>query len=667
MIAEWARDHEILWINSTGNHALHHYQGEFTDSNQNGYHEFNGDEIGIDEANCFYLTAGEEVSIYLSWDGDRRREQDYDLFLTRHDMVVASSADRQAGISPATEEIVSYFPPVSGDYGVKIKRHRADEDQTMILFVDYPATGLAYHTPGTSLLSPSDAAGVMAVGAISSAQWEAGGFPSPDSSRSPTLDGRIKPDVMGPGALPVTFGNFTGSSPACAYIGGLAAFLKTLHPNWQASELASVLTGAAIDLGEPGKDPLYGSGKVDLSGLMIGGNKLHFPHVAMTARWWTGVAITNFTDQPASLNIFAYDDAGRLLSFRPATLPSHGILSGTAAEISGVLFHTGSLTVTADQQLAGIMLYGNSDDIAMASAINQPHCRQYFPCQSTADGFQWTGLALLNPNDKSTAITLSLLGDDGVILAKRDIILPAGEKLLGKIADIFLAPLGTAAAVAVQSWLPVAGLAVTGEPTSSAAALAGLPSGMPTNLIPPLEAAGLGAEIALVDYNLIHAVSGVIPEKVELIRRETLQMPQVEDELLLAAWHRLDFVGGKNAFLPALGAGPRLVIPYLVYQHDWDTVCLFYNPAPTAVVAEYRVYSAGGGQPSEVGTVTIPSRGCYSINAADISPNGVGRPFRGSLFLDAAGPVYGAAFLMLATESGGWAALPAQMIHEKQK
>ncbi|MFZ7111152.1 MAG: S8 family serine peptidase [Desulfatiglandales bacterium] len=661
-IAERAVGYGILWVNSAGNHAFHHYQAEFSDDNRNGYHEFNVQEGVFDESNEFYLSAGEEVSVYLNWNGRPGGEEDYDLFLMHNDKVVASSTNRQDGPSTSSESILSYFAAASGPYDVKIMRRRGDQGQVLNLFVDYPDSGLTYFTPENSLLSPAETAGVVAVGAINPGDWKTGGPPAPYSSRGPTPDGRIKPDIMGPGAVPVTFGNFLGTSPAAAYAGGLAALLKTLHPSWRAADLETFLACSSLDLGETGKDPLYGSGRVSLTDLVLGGTELLFPHVADVGEWWTGVVLTNTTDQPADINIFAYDDDGRLLAFRSETLRARGLLAGTAEQVSGAAIRTGSLKITSTRPLAGIAMYGNGDDIGTACAVDQPDKGLYLPCESGGDDLKWTGLALLNPNEESTAVTLALIGDEGGTLAEREVMVPANGKLLGKLSDLFSSPVEGAAAVTAQSRLPVAGLVVTAEDAVSVSALSGPPSGMPLYGMPAPD--GLSHQIDDIQYASIHSVSETGEGKIRITRQDIPSAPREEDGFSLAAWQQVDFSAGKTALLPGLAAGRSLVIPYLVGREDWDTVCAFYNPQTGPVVAGYRFYPATGLHPSKVGTVTIPGQGLYCFSMADISPGGFEDPIQGSLFLDATGPVYGAAFFALETGAGGWAAVPARVIGE---
>ncbi len=94
------------------------------------------------------------------------------------------------------------------------------------------------------------------------------------SSRGPTLDGRVKPDVMAPAIDIVTTspdGGYTysgGTSLAAPTVCGVAALLRDLHEQVHDFEISSValknlLIHSARDLGLPGPDYTHGHGLVD--------------------------------------------------------------------------------------------------------------------------------------------------------------------------------------------------------------------------------------------------------------------------------------------------------------------------------------------------------------------------------------------------------------------
>jgi subtilisin family serine protease len=92
------------------------------------------------------------------------------------------------------------------------------------------------------------------------------------SSRGPvTWDGSatIKPDVSAPGAGVVSlrdgggYATMSGTSMACPHVAGLVALLLAAYPEATPDTLIKAIQTTAIDLGAPGRDNVFGEGRVD--------------------------------------------------------------------------------------------------------------------------------------------------------------------------------------------------------------------------------------------------------------------------------------------------------------------------------------------------------------------------------------------------------------------
>jgi hypothetical protein len=116
--------------------------------------------------------------------------------------------------------------------------------------------------PGSrSLGTPADGDSVLAIGAVDTL-GQLAGF----SGRGPTADGRIKPDLLGPGVAiwvrgPAGFSRETGTSFATPLIAGLAALLREVHPTFGPVDIADALRAAGTNAAQP--DTVRGWGVPD--------------------------------------------------------------------------------------------------------------------------------------------------------------------------------------------------------------------------------------------------------------------------------------------------------------------------------------------------------------------------------------------------------------------
>lgn len=80
-----------------------------------------------------------------------------------------------------------------------------------------------------------------------------------------TWDSRIP--VNAPAAIAPTHGvgfkNLSGTSMATPIVSGLVALMLQLRPDLSAAEVQGLLEASAVDLGAPGKDPVFGAGRID--------------------------------------------------------------------------------------------------------------------------------------------------------------------------------------------------------------------------------------------------------------------------------------------------------------------------------------------------------------------------------------------------------------------
>ncbi|MBW2575849.1 MAG: S8 family serine peptidase [Deltaproteobacteria bacterium] len=266
--ANHAYNHGILWVNAAGNQSKRHYQATFTDLNSNEWHDVS---VG-DETINITAGAGQTIDVYLTWDAWPATNQDYNLYLyNSSSALVASSENSQTGTQEPIEDI-SYTVPLDGAgiYDLRIKKISATSNHKLEVYS--LSHTLTPAIASSSLPNPADADGAMAVSAIDYSNWPNWpiGPQEPSSSQGPTNDGRIKPDICGPdNVLNYTFGRFSGTSAASPHVAGAAALILDKYPGYSVFELWNALTSSAIDMGDPGKDNIYGCGRLNLGG---GGN-----------------------------------------------------------------------------------------------------------------------------------------------------------------------------------------------------------------------------------------------------------------------------------------------------------------------------------------------------------------------------------------------------------
>lgn len=265
-IVATARAAGILWVNAAGNRAQQHWSGAFVDADANRWNEF----AAGDEGNTIAVRSGAIACVALKWDDWPASAEDYDLYLTRSGggTVVAMSTGPQTGFEPPSElTCVVNSSASTQSYGIGIRaQHVTARPVRFDLFV-YPGPDLQYQVVEGSITEPGTSASALTVGA---ACWRASDIER-YSSQGPTIDGRLKPDLIGPDSVSsFAFGpfsgcgvsGFSGTSAATPHVAAAAALVKQVNPAFGPTELQAYLEENAADLGAPGKDPAFGSGQL---------------------------------------------------------------------------------------------------------------------------------------------------------------------------------------------------------------------------------------------------------------------------------------------------------------------------------------------------------------------------------------------------------------------
>ncbi|HZY43406.1 MAG TPA: S8 family serine peptidase [Anaerolineae bacterium] len=249
----------ILWINSAGNSANEHYRGAFTDTDNDGVHEYAPGKTLLG----FQSTGGATTQIVLDWnDWSVTGTQALNLFLLDDQgSVLASSRNTREGGHPPVQQIIFKFD-ASRTYFVTIQGVNVTQPIRLDLYV-HPTLNMELSDPTGSLATPGDAIGALSIGAVN---WR-NSVLEPFSARGPTADGRIKPDLVGPDGVSNAVNapdRFYGTSAAAPHIAGAAALIWGAYPQASVADVRQVIISSTIDLLEPGADPLTGYGELQL-------------------------------------------------------------------------------------------------------------------------------------------------------------------------------------------------------------------------------------------------------------------------------------------------------------------------------------------------------------------------------------------------------------------
>jgi hypothetical protein len=262
----------ITWCSAAGNDARVHWEGTFSDTNGNGYHNFPDNDEYLE----ITLQPQEDIWVSMNWDDwgtwngadYSGSSNDYDLLLYVKSgaswvhLWDSANVQNGAGSWPTEDNGVYNNGTTAATIGLRILKHNASRDCKMEIFVWGPAGPIEYNVPAGSLTIPADSPYCVALGAsdVTSDAYHT------YSGRGPTHDGRIKPDFAAPsGTSGYTYGShgFYGTSASTPHMAGAFALLKGKTP-YSLEQVLAIITARAIDLGDPGADTKFGKGRLNL-------------------------------------------------------------------------------------------------------------------------------------------------------------------------------------------------------------------------------------------------------------------------------------------------------------------------------------------------------------------------------------------------------------------
>jgi uncharacterized protein YjdB len=247
------RNAGILPVVSAGNNAYRHWYGRWEDKNNDSVLDFeNNMSIRQDSLKVLFGSTA-----YIVWNQFSNPQTDFDLLLF----------DKLGNlIGGDTARSVSFgFQPISvPDSGSILIKHISGPTENVFFhfFLSGGEIGPSNRVTSRSLLDPASNPEVLSVGAVNSDKWNT----RPEelaffSSRGPNSNGTTLPHIVAPQGDLGFFGtpNF-GTSFSAPLVGSIATLFLQQNPGASATDLFNMITASVEDVGDTGKDNVFGSG-----------------------------------------------------------------------------------------------------------------------------------------------------------------------------------------------------------------------------------------------------------------------------------------------------------------------------------------------------------------------------------------------------------------------
>lgn len=236
--------------NEPGDPYTQHNHGTYCFSIIGGYD--NGELIGAAFGASFVLAKTENVSSETQVE-----EDNYAAALEWMDSLGVDITSGSLGYSEFDDFSYSYSD-MDGKTTICTRAAEIAFSKGMLIVA---SAGNEGNSPWRYITAPADGFNVIAVGSVDNAN-RISGF----SSRGPSADGRIKPDVVAQGsnvygAIASTTNNYSflsGTSAAAPIVSGTAALLLSAYPHLTNKQLRSILLYSSDNSSNPNNDRGYG-------------------------------------------------------------------------------------------------------------------------------------------------------------------------------------------------------------------------------------------------------------------------------------------------------------------------------------------------------------------------------------------------------------------------
>lgn len=250
--ADTATAEGVTVVSPAGNGRLSHYESQFFDPDDDGYHNFaQGDELNrLGGANNRVSGARGQLTFYLTWSdfgSDSVSDYDFYLYNERTDNFVAASERAQTG-SDAPVEVISYSTSELEPLSLAVYHRAGDTDDQIEIHGPNWAYRNQYHVPEGSVVPPATASTVVSTAAYVTPETRLADY----SAEGPVTN-RPGISVAGYSHLPATPYDdvFTGTSGAGPYVAGTAALVEVASGGVSPAETRTILQRTADPLPQP--------------------------------------------------------------------------------------------------------------------------------------------------------------------------------------------------------------------------------------------------------------------------------------------------------------------------------------------------------------------------------------------------------------------------------